>query len=132
MSSQKTLSFLTITLLLLMPGLSFGQTSLPFQDPALPLGARVSDLVSRMTLKEKIGQMQNNAPAIQRLGITEYDWWSEALHGVARAGFATVFPQAIGMAATWDPELIHTEAGVISTEARAMHNEALRKNQETS
>ena len=132
MSSQKTLSFLTITLLLLMPGLSFGQTSLPFQDPALPLGARVSDLVSRMTLKEKIGQMQNHAPAIQRLGITEYDWWSEALHGVARAGFATVFPQAIGMAATWDPDLIHTEAGVISTEARAMHNEALRKNQETS
>jgi beta-glucosidase len=79
-----------------------------------------------MTLGEKIRQMQNQAPAIPRLGVPEYNWWSEALHGVAVNGIATVFPQAIGMAATWDPELIHSEADVVSTEARAKHNEAVR------
>ena len=70
--------------------------------------------------------MQNSAPAIPRLGIPAYDWWNEALHGVARAGEATVFPQAIGMAATWDTGLMHRIADVISTEARAKYNEAIR------
>jgi beta-glucosidase len=119
---------LTIATLLYLPPCLHAQMSLPFQDPSRPLDQRVRDLVSRMTLNEKIAQMQNHAPAIQRLGVPEYDWWSEALHGVARTGFATVFPQAIGMAATWDPGLIHQEADVIGTEARAKHHEAVRQN----
>ena len=71
-----------------------------YMNPALPLGRRVDDLVSRMTLEEKVSQMQDVAPAIERLGIPEYNWWNEALHGVARSGLATSFPQAIGLAAT--------------------------------
>ena len=105
-----------------------GTNSYPFQNPTLSIEERVDDLVSRMTLEEKVGQMQNEAPAIPRLGIPAYNWWNEGLHGVARAGIATVFPQAIGMAATWDPDLVHSEADVISTEARAKHNEAVRNN----
>ncbi len=101
----------------------------PFQDADLPLEERVADLVSRMTLEEKISQMQNGAAAIPRLGIPEYNWWNECLHGVARNGVATVFPQAIGMAATWNPELIGEEADIIATEARAKYNEAIRNNE---
>jgi len=97
-----------------------------FQDPDQPLGKRVSDLLSRMTVEEKIGQLVYNAPAVERLGIPVYNWWNEALHGVARAGTATVFPQAIGLAATWNPEIIQEMADVISTEARAKHHEAVR------
>ena len=85
----------------------------PYKNPNLPVQTRVDDLVSRMTLEEKIGQMMNAAPAIERLGIPAYDWWNEALHGVARAGYATVFPQAIGLAATWDTELMYQVADVI-------------------
>ncbi|MCX6280529.1 MAG: glycoside hydrolase family 3 C-terminal domain-containing protein [Bacteroidetes bacterium] len=96
-----------------------------YTDPKLPITERVNDLVSRLSLQEKVMQMQNNAPAISRLGIPAYNWWSECLHGVARNGIATVFPQAIGMAATWDPELIFSEADVISTEARAKYNECV-------
>ncbi len=98
----------------------------PFLDPDLPLEKRVDDLVGRMTLEEKIGQMQSHAAAIPRLGVPEYHWWNECLHGVARNGVATVFPQAIAMAATWDPQLIRQEADVISTEARAKHHEDVR------
>ena len=101
----------------------------PFNDTKLKQSSRVDDLVSRMTLKEKIRQMQNNAPSIPRLGLPSYNWWSEALHGVANNGIATVFPQAIGMAATWDPQLVRSEADVIATEARAKHNEAVRRGQ---
>jgi beta-glucosidase len=86
---------------------------------------RAADLVSRMTLEEKVSQMQNAAPAIARLDIPAYDWWNEALHGVARAGLATVFPQAIGLAATFDTALEHRIADVISTEARAKYNDAI-------
>jgi beta-glucosidase len=68
---------------------------------------RVDDLVGRMTLEEKASQMRHAAPAIPRLDIPAYDWWSEGLHGIARSGYATVFPQAIGLAATWDPALLH-------------------------
>ncbi len=96
----------------------------PYLNPDLPLAERVDDLVGRMTLAEKISQMQNDAPAIPRLHIAKYDWWNEALHGVARSGYATVFPQAIGLAATWDTELIHRVADIISTEARAKYNQA--------
>ena len=101
----------------------------PYKNPDLPIQARVDDLVSRMTLEEKISQMMNAAPAIERLGIPQYDWWNEALHGVARAGYATVFPQAIGLAATWDTKLMYEVADVISTEARAKHHEFVRNKQ---
>jgi beta-glucosidase len=100
---------------------------LPYLNPSLPINKRVDDLVSRMTLEEKVSQMMNAARPIERLGVPEYEWWNEGLHGVARAGIATVFPQAIGLAATWDPELIHEVADVISTEARAKHHEFLRR-----
>jgi beta-glucosidase len=91
--------------------------------------ARAGDLVSRMTLEEKIGQLMNNAPAIPRLGIPAYEWWNEALHGVARAGAATVFPQAIGMAASFDTRLMRELASAISDEARAKHHEFARRGQ---
>ncbi len=104
----------------LTSGPAYLDTSLTFQE-------RAANLVSLMTLDEKVSQMQNDAPAIPRLGIPAYDWWSECLHGVARNGIATVFPQAIGMAATWNPKLIHEEADVISTEARAKYNYAISK-----
>jgi beta-glucosidase len=97
-----------------------------YLDPTLTIDQRVKDLVGRMTLDEKISQMQYVAPAIPRLNIPAYNWWNEALHGVARAGHATVFPQAIGLAATWDTELMHRVANVISTEARAKYNDAVQ------
>ncbi len=81
-----------------------------------------------MTLEEKVSQMVYNSPAIERLGIPAYNWWNEALHGIARNGVATVFPQAIGLAATWDKDLIHKAATVISDEARAKYNLALSRN----
>ncbi len=99
-----------------------------YLNPDLPAEQRAADLVSRMTLDEKVLQMQNSAPAIARLNIPAYDWWNEALHGVARAGEATVFPQAIGLAATWDTDLMSRIADTISTEARAKYNEAIRNN----
>lgn len=98
----------------------------PYLDPKLPIDKRVDDLVSRMTLDEKISQMINQAPAIERLGIPEYNWWSEGLHGVARAGLATVFPQAIGLAATWDRDLMYRVSTAIGDEARAKHHEFAR------
>jgi beta-glucosidase len=97
-----------------------------YLNPDLSAEKRAADLVGRMTLDEKVLQMQNGAPALARLNIPAYDWWNEALHGVARAGEATVFPQAIGLAATFDTELMHRIADVISTEARAKYNEAIR------
>src|SRR3979409_992364 len=127
----------TLMLLLLiaclLPGLTQTGTVAgpepPYKDPSLPIKRRVDDLVSRMTLEEKVSQMMNAAPAIKRLDIPEYEWWNEGLHGVARAGYATVFPQAIGLAATWDTDLMFQVADVISTEARAKHHELLRHDQ---
>jgi len=98
-----------------------------YRNPDLPLERRVSDLVSRLTLEEKVSQMQDVAPAIGRLEIPAYNWWNEALHGVARSGLATSFPQAIGLAATWDDSLIFRMATVISDEARAKHHEYARQ-----
>jgi beta-glucosidase len=92
-----------------------------------PIPERVADLVGRMTPEEKIGQLVTHAPAIPRLGVPAYDWWSEALHGVARAGAATVFPQVIGLAATFDEPLVRRVAEAISDEARAKHHEAERR-----
>src|SRR3954463_14662698 len=100
------------------------QPSTKYKDVSLSPEERAADLVSQMTLEEKAAQMQNSAPAIPRLEIPSYDWWNEALHGVARAGLATVFPQAIGLAATWDTELESRVADAISTEGRAKYNDA--------
>lgn len=96
-----------------------------FRDPSRPAGERVADLLSRLTLDEKISQLVNDSPAIERLGIPAYDWWSECLHGVGRAGRATVFPQAIGLGATFDEDLVKQVAGVIAEEGRAKHNAAV-------
>ena len=95
-------------------------------DLSLDFETRTSILVAKMSLKEKISQLGNNAPAIPRLGVLKYNWWNECLHGVARAGTATVFPQAIGMAATFNKDLINEVAIAISDEARAKHHEAIR------
>ncbi|HEU4388958.1 MAG TPA: glycoside hydrolase family 3 C-terminal domain-containing protein [Blastocatellia bacterium] len=103
-----------------------GQANMPYKNPSLPIEKRVDDLVSRMTLEEKVSQMMNSSAAIDRLGIPAYDWWNECLHGVARAGYATVFPQAIGLAAMWDEDLMYQVADVTSTEARAKHHEFAR------
>jgi beta-glucosidase len=84
-----------------------------YRDPGVSIEKRVDDLVGRMTLEEKVRQMQNDAPAIPRLSVPAYEYWSEALHGVARAGEATMFPQAIGMAATWDSTLLHAEGETV-------------------
>lgn len=93
----------------------------------LPIAKRVDDLISRMALEEKISQLGHSAKAIPRLQIPEYNWWNECLHGVARAGTATVFPQAIALAATWNTDLMRQIAEVISTEARAKHHESVRQ-----
>ena len=100
----------------------------PFQNPDLPLDQRVDDLVGRLTLPEKVSQMLNASPAINRLGIPAYNWWNEALHGVARTSLkTTVFPHAIGMAATFDKDAMLTMATMTSDEARAVHQEFVRR-----
>ena len=101
-------------------------SGLPYQDTKLSPYQRAVDLVGRMTLKEKVSQMGSASAAVPRLGVPSYNWWNEALHGVARSGYATMFPQAIGMAATWDAPLLGQIGDAISTEARAKNNEALR------
>ena len=98
-----------------------------YRDLNLSFAARAADLVAHMTLEEKVAQLGNNAPAIPRLGVPQYEWWNEALHGVARGGAATVFPQAIGLAASFDRDLMHEIATAISDEARAKHHEFARR-----
>ncbi len=126
MKTSTVVSFVVMTVWSL--GLNSQQTQYPFLDESLDIGERVDDLVSRMSLEEKVGQMMNDAPAIPRLNVPAHEYWNECLHGVARAGKATVFPQAIGLAATFDTDLIYNSAVVISDEARAKHHEALRNN----
>ncbi len=99
-----------------------------YLDTSLSFEERVKDLVGRLTLEEKVGLMSHPAHAVPRFNIPAYNYWSEALHGVARSGRATVFPQAIGMAATWDKELIHQVATAISDEGRAKYHAALKRN----
>ena len=100
----------------------------PYQDTSLPISQRVDDLVSRMTLEEKISQMMFNAPSIDRLGIPAYNWWNECLHGVARCKEkVTVFPQPIGIAASFNPEEWQKAAGMIADEGRAVYNAAVKR-----
>ena len=108
---------------------ALAQYDYPFQNPDLALEERIDDLLSRLTIEEKIGQLLYNSPAIDRLSIPKYNWWNECLHGVARAGYATVFPQSISIAASWDKKLIRDVASVISDEARAKHYEYIRRGQ---
>ena len=100
--------------------------AMPYRNSALPIEQRVDDLVGRMTLEEKVSQLIDRAAAIPRLDVPAYNWWNEGLHGIARSGYATVFPQAIGNAATWDAPLLNHIGTVVSTEARAKYNDAIR------
>src|SRR5580658_4279671 len=100
----------------------------PWLNTTLPISQRVDALIGKMTLEEKVQQMRDHSPAITRLGVPKYDWWNEGLHGVAFSGYATNFPQVIGMAATWDAPLVHQMGQTISTEARAKYNQAMREN----
>src|SRR5438128_11277902 len=97
-----------------------------WQDLSLPLERRAADLVGRMTLEEKVSQMMDRAPAIDRLAIPEYKWWNEGLHGVARSGLPTVFPHALGFAATWNDSLVRRMASSSSDKFSAKHHEYVR------
>ena len=117
----------SLVVLVSLLGAGAAQTSNPvYLDPSQPIEVRVDDLIGKMTLEEKASQLVNQARAIPRLNVPAYDWWSEALHGVANAGTATVFPEPVGLAATFDDPLIHEMAIVIGTEARAKHDQAVR------
>ncbi|OFW08399.1 MAG: glucan 1,4-alpha-glucosidase [Acidobacteria bacterium RIFCSPLOWO2_02_FULL_67_36] len=108
--------------LALLRGSAQTQGALPFRNPDLPIEQRIDDLIGRLTLDEKVSLMIERAAPVERLGIPAFPWWNEGLHGVARTGRATVFPQAIGLAATWDADLMHRVATAIADEARAMNN----------
>ncbi|MBA7527417.1 Xylan 1,4-beta-xylosidase [subsurface metagenome] len=126
MNRTYTANYKCATLLILI--FIFSCSSIePYKNPNLPVEKRVEDLISRMTLEEKILQMIDHADSISRLGIPEYNWWNEGLHGVARAGTATVFPQAIGLAATFNDSLMLEVATVISDEFRAKYNDYIKK-----
>ena len=132
MMMQVKVAFFGLTLLLLSYNSMYAQNDsarnklYPFQNTSLTFEERTADLVSHLTLEEKLSLMQNNAKPVDRLGIPAYNWWNECLHGVARDGVATVFPQAIAIAATWNPALVYRVADAISTEARAKHEEHIR------
>jgi beta-glucosidase len=98
-----------------------------WRDPAQPLRKRSDDLIRRMSLAEKVAQLQNEAPAIPRLGLPAYNYWNEALHGVANNGIATVFPEPVGMASTWNPQLMRQEGTIVGIEGRAKHNDYANK-----
>lgn len=117
--------FITLPNIFLSAQTTTGTETYPFNDPSLQMEERIEDLINRLTLEEKAWQMMHNSPAVERLGIPEYNWWNEALHGIGRSGVATVFPQAIGMGATFDENLILEVASAISDEARATHNTAV-------
>jgi beta-glucosidase len=124
---MKKITFFLV-LIFLMTQLQYAQSP-AYLDTDLPFEERVNDLVGRMTLEEKAAQLLYTAPAIPRLGIPEYNWWNEALHGVARAGYATVFPQSITIANSWNEELMLDVANAISDEARAKYHEFIRRNE---
>src|ERR1044072_1937022 len=115
--------FAIIWIFYVTPSIAQDYKQFAMWDHALLLEQRVNDLVSRLTLQEKVGQMLNAAPAIARLGIPAYDWWNETLHGVARTPYhVTSYPQAIAMAATWDTAALYLMAAYSATEGRAVHN----------
>jgi len=130
---MKKLSLYFVVLAVIMAAAGFQYTNdpkyeYPFQNPDLPVEERVNDIVSRLTLEEKVSQMLNSAPAIERLGIPSYDWWNEVLHGVARTPYrVTVYPQAIAMAATFDTTSLRTMADFSALEGRAVYNKAVRE-----
>lgn len=123
----KNIIITTLAFCLVFPAKTSAQNP-AYLNPNLPREQRVEDLLSRLTIYEKLGLMTNGSQGVERLGIPEYNWWNEALHGVARAGLATVFPQAIGMAATFDPETHLETFTYVSDEARAKYNDSIKKN----
>ncbi|NIJ33558.1 beta-glucosidase [Sphingomonas oligoaromativorans] len=125
-------SFLTTLSLLACAGVAHAQgpAKAPWLDPSLPVEKRVDDLISRMTPEEKASQLTNQSRAIPRLGVPAYNWWNEALHGVARNGYATVFPEPVGLAATFDPAAIKDMGVAIGTEARVKFNMVERSGSE--
>src|SRR6266700_3202760 len=124
---KKRLGFAVLPAVFALIPAGLAQQPAIYKDPNAPVEKRAADLISRMTLEEKISQLMNDSPAIDRLGVPAYNWWNECLHGVARAGRATVFPETIGLAATWDTNLLHRVATAISDEARAKHHEFVRR-----
>jgi len=132
---RRTLALITCAAMLVLSAAVFTarraaeDTRPAYLDPDLDFDRRAADLVTRMTLDEKISQLTNDAAAIPRLNVPAYEWWNECLHGVARAGAATSFPQAIGLAASFDTDLMHEVATAISDEARAKHHEFVRRGQ---
>ena len=115
-----------LNVLLLLCAATAGAQSLPYQNPELSAAQRADDLLGRLTLDEKVSLMMDSSPAIPRLGIPQFQWWSEALHGVGRNGFATVFPATIGMAASWDDALLQKVFTAVSDEARVKAQQAKR------
>ena len=115
---------LSSALVLIAAPLPSGMAQNICANPQSPqqIDARIDHLIAQMTIDERIAQLQDRAPALPRLGLPAYNWWNEGLHGLARNGYATVFPQAIGLAATWDPALLRAVGDTISTEARAKFN----------
>lgn len=126
---KKTILLFSVMLFSLFSCADDPDKPLPFRNSKLSIEKRINDLIGRMTLEEKVAQMMNQTPGIERLGIPPYDWWNEALHGVARAGTATVFPQAIALAATFDEEAVYETFDIISDEARAKYHN-YQRNQE--
>jgi len=125
---KKLFYTLAVSIMFISPVVAQKKYDYPFRDPSLSIEERVNDLVSRLTLDEKVAQMLNATPAIDRLGIPAYDWWNECLHGVARTPFkVTSYPQAIAMAATFDTAAMKTMGDYTSEEGRAIYNESMRR-----
>jgi len=129
-NNQSIMKVYYILMLIIMSiGVSVkSQENYNFLDPDLSFDERAEIMLKEMTIEEKISQLTDVSPAVSRLNIPEYNWWNEGLHGVARAGYATVFPQAIGLAATWNDSLVYQVATIISTEFRAKYNDAIKRN----
>ena len=123
---MRSLKLLTVLMLGLITSCE-NSSRFPFQNTKLDFETRAEDLVTRMTLEEKVSQLTHYAGEVEHLGIPEYNWWNECLHGVARAGKATVFPQAIGMAATFDRQMMFRMADITSTEARAKYHDFISR-----
>ncbi len=117
---------LVLTTLFMMGTSALVAQTLPYQNPNLSAEKRADDLISRLTLEEKVSLMMDTSPAIERLGIPQFQWWNEALHGIGRNGFATVFPITMAMAASWDDALLHQVFTAVSDEARVKAQQAKR------